>query len=57
MDKRKPYGFVHDLTLTYFKFHGLNWFYPESHYSEEMTKRFGWKLDGQVFYRKNREQV
>jgi hypothetical protein len=49
MSKRRPYDFIHDIKNTYFKFHNLDWFYPNPGYSEEMTKRYGYKFDGQIF--------
>lgn len=48
---KRPYGFIHDINAKYFKLYTLDWFYPETGYSDEYTERFGWNFDGQVFYR------
>lgn len=47
----RPFGFIHNINLIYFKFYNSDWFYPQPGYSEEMTKRVGYRFDGQVFWR------
>lgn len=49
----KSYGFVHDITAIYYKFNGLDWFYSEPNYSDSMAEKYGYKFDGQFFYRKD----
>lgn len=49
---KKPFGFVHDINLIYFRFHTADWFYPNPGYSKEMIERAGWQFDGQFFYKK-----
>lgn len=48
----KPFDFVHDINLVYFKFPSLDWFYPQPGYSDELTAKEGYKFDGQIFYKK-----
>lgn len=56
MPKRRPFGFIHDIRLKYFKFHGLKmpWFYPEPGYSADYVKRNGYDFDGQIFFKRGK---
>lgn len=51
MSKKRPYGFIHDITLRYHRFHIIGyWFYPATGYSDEFQQKC-WRFDGQFFFK------